>query len=78
METASEAVHEAPPAAVPDAGPAPTEAPPPGETEEEEEEAEEDCVSALQLVGGRSTTFPDTSEPVPEPTNASMFSRLRL
>ncbi|XP_043962566.1 transcription factor IIIB 90 kDa subunit-like isoform X1 [Gambusia affinis] len=51
METASEAVHEAPPAAVPDAGPAPTEAPPPGETEEEEEEAEEDCVSALQLVG---------------------------
>lgn len=79
METASEAVPEAPPAAVPDAGPAPTEAPTPLETEEEEEEeAEEDCVSALQLVGGRSTTFPDPSEPEPEPTNASMFSRLRL
>uniref|UniRef100_A0A3B5KZC4 Transcription factor IIIB 90 kDa subunit n=1 Tax=Xiphophorus couchianus TaxID=32473 RepID=A0A3B5KZC4_9TELE len=79
METASEAVPEAPPAAVPDAGPAPAEAPTPLETEEEEEEeAEEDCVSALQLVGGWSTTFPDPSEPEPEPTNASMFSRLRL
>uniref|UniRef100_M3ZZB4 Transcription factor IIIB 90 kDa subunit n=1 Tax=Xiphophorus maculatus TaxID=8083 RepID=M3ZZB4_XIPMA len=79
METASEAVPEAPPAAVPDAGPGPVEAPTPLETEEEEEEeAEEDCVSALQLVGGRSTTFPDPSEPEPEPTNASMFSRLRL
>uniref|UniRef100_A0A3B3XKN1 Transcription factor IIIB 90 kDa subunit n=1 Tax=Poecilia mexicana TaxID=48701 RepID=A0A3B3XKN1_9TELE len=76
METASEAVPEAPPAALP--GPAPAEAPPPVETEEEEEAAEEDCVSALRLVGGRSTTFPDPSEPEPEPTNASMFSRLRL
>uniref|UniRef100_A0A3B3UGS2 Transcription factor IIIB 90 kDa subunit n=1 Tax=Poecilia latipinna TaxID=48699 RepID=A0A3B3UGS2_9TELE len=75
-ETASEAVPEAPPAAVP--GPAPAEAPPPVETEEEEEAAEEDCVSALRLVGGRSTTFPDPSEPEPEPTNASIFSRLRL
>ncbi|KAM4713707.1 LOW QUALITY PROTEIN: transcription factor IIIB 90 kDa subunit-like [Anableps anableps] len=51
-ETASEAAPEAPP------GPAPADAPPLAETEEEEE-AEEDCVSALQLVGGRSRTSTD-------------------
>lgn len=56
METETEVVSEAPPEDVADTEPAPVEAPPAVEIEEEEE-VEEECVSALQLVGGQSRTF---------------------
>ncbi|XP_041831413.1 transcription factor IIIB 90 kDa subunit-like isoform X2 [Melanotaenia boesemani] len=53
-ETATESAAETPPDPVPETVSASQEAPPPAEDEEEEEEVEveEECVSALQLVGG--------------------------
>jgi len=60
-ETTAEVVAEVTPDPVPDTGFTPQLTPPPAEEEEEEDEVEEECVSALQLVGGQSLTHDNQS-----------------